>query len=197
MSLSCKGFYNANVGNVLLNGGVESVDLGLHLCESGHSAEDKKCHRGEKQGKGHRHNYRKLGAELYRHNDTAYKHTGGAEHHAEHHVDEVLKLCYVVCKSGYKRAGRDFVDIGKAEALYLSEKVCSEVGGEVDRSLRAEIRAANAAQHHKKGSAYHHSHYDKALLGGESACVRSVDNLAEEERPQNLPQHLEYHTKRA
>ena len=59
------------------------------------------------------------------HNESADHHTGSSEEHTEHHVAEVLKLGYVVCKAGYERARAEAIDVGEREALDLLVKVGS------------------------------------------------------------------------
>ena len=157
-----EGFYHPDICDVFLNGGVKTVYLGLHFCKTGesHFCYDKYCRKKNRHT--HKEYHRKPRLKGYGHNKSADHHSGGAQSHSQHHIDKVLQLGNVVCKSCDKRSGGKPIDVGKGKGLHLFINVVANVGRKIDRSLGAEIGSSHSAKHHCKGGEHHSDHVSEA-----------------------------------
>jgi len=83
----------------------------LNDAESRESDADKSKDYHEHKRNRNRKYYREARLKIYSHYNSTDKHTGRTKRHTKKHIHKILKLCYVICHSRYKRAGREFVNI--------------------------------------------------------------------------------------
>ena len=186
---------DAHVRQVLLDLVVQAVHLGLHPRKPREArAHDRHDDHRQQRDRDRQHD-RQRGVHGDGHDQRADQHPRRAKAHAHQHVDHVHDLGDVVGQARDQRAGGEVVDVCKRELLNLAVDVAAQVGRVVDRRLRGEVRAADAAGHHQNRRQNHQpadaGDVPDVLLGD-----ADVDDVAVQARQQDLAEHFDDHAQR-
>ena len=174
---------NARTGDAFLYHGVHAVELFLHDGELRECLQNHEQDNGKLEGERDRNNVPEGNVEGQAHRQTADHEDGRTDEHTEDHLYEILQGGDVVCQTGDKRTGREFVGLFQREGHDLVECVDTDVAAE---ALGRDAGGIAAHQTHEAADGNESEHLQTGRKNGAhdngdfAAFDNGVDDLGHE-----------------
>ena len=196
MTAAYKGFDHADIGQSLLNGGVEGINLFLHNGKPRETNADHD-HNGNNQNRQHCGNHQcQAGIHRNGHDNGPDQHARRPQQHDHCHAHHILQLGHVVGQPCYQRSGCVCIQVGKGKTLHLVIQIMPQIRSKAGRGPAGTVVAPHTADQHHNGNAHHHQAlpYDKPGIAIRHA---RIDNIGHHAGHQHFAHHFRQHQKRA